>query len=173
MRSFSTTVAALAVLGSSLVSAAPTLLERRDTCLTAADAEYLVTGFASLISAFDATVADKLLYKDFTDISDSINTLGGFPLGSITFPSKAAFIGGQGSQPPVPFDVLAIGPVSCDGIAFRWQAYPGAGMPVKGINILGAIQNEACEWQINSVFSEFNSIVWAEDLGATLTYPTA
>jgi len=140
-------------------------------CLSAGDAAYLVSGFASLLTDFQASVANAILADDFTDTSDSINFLAGIPLGSVTFPSKAAFIAGQGAQPPIGFDVLNIDAVTCNVIAFRWVASVGSQQfPVKGINILYASKSSS-GWQIDTVYSEFNSGAWVNDIGGTCTPP--
>lgn len=87
--------------------------------------------------------------------------------GSTTFPSKAAFIAGQGSQPAIGFTVLNIDAVTCNVIAFRWAATLGPQAPVKGINILYAsnLNGSTAGWQIKSVFSEFNSGTWSQEVG--------
>lgn len=136
-------------------------------CLTSSTAETLVKGFSSLLTAFDVNVANKLLASDFTDTSDSINFLAGIPLGSTTFPSKQAFIAGQGTQPAIGFTVLNIDAVTCETIAFRWAANLGPQTPIKGINILKASNLNATTagWQIKTVFSEFNSGLWSQEVG--------
>ncbi|KEF63550.1 uncharacterized protein A1O9_01528 [Exophiala aquamarina CBS 119918] len=138
-----------------------------DTCLTSTTASDMVNGFASLLTAFDVNVANSLLASDFTDTSDSINFLAGIPLGSTTFPSKEAFIAGQGTQPPIGFTVLNIDAVTCDTIAFRWAATLGPQTPIKGINILNVsnLNGTSTGWQIKSVFSEFNSGTWSQQVG--------
>ena len=74
---------------------------------------------------------------------------------------------GQGTQQPIGFNVLAIEAVTCDTIAFRWTAVLGQGAtPIKGINILktsnkGGKKNTV---QIKSVYSEFNSGLWKQEL---------
>lgn len=137
------------------------------TCLTSTDAQNLVTGFASLLTAYTNATAEALLAGDFSDTSDSINFLAGNPLGSTTFPSKGAFEAGQGSQPPIGFQVLNIDAVTCTVIAFRWEATIGPQTPVKGINILYAENNSGAAdgWQIKTVFSEFNSGLWSQEVG--------
>ena len=126
----------------------------------------MVNGFASLLTAFDVNVANALLASDFTDTSDSINFLAGYPLGSTTFPSKAAFIAGQGSQPAIGFSVLKIDAVTCDTIAFRWAATLGPQTPIKGINILNTSYNTtSATQQIKAVYSEFNSGLWSAQVG--------
>lgn len=136
-------------------------------CLTSSTASTLVSGFSSLLTAFDVNVANALLASDFTDTSDSINFLAGIPFGSTTFPSKAAFIAGQGTQPAIGFSVLNIDAVTCDTIAFRWAATLGPQTPIKGINILKASNLNATTagWQIKTVFSEFNSGLWSQEIG--------
>jgi hypothetical protein len=178
MRSFITIAAATAALVSS-ASAAPPWGFWGDwslnpgKCLNTQSAQYLVDGFGGLLSNYTTANADTLLADDLTDFSDSINSLIGQPVGNATFPSKAAFEAGQGSQPAVPFEVLAIEAVTCDTIAFRWLV----GLPpnpVKGITILKAENNQskADTWQIKTIFSEFNSIAWLEDIGGNVTYPS-
>ncbi|KIX09613.1 uncharacterized protein Z518_00693 [Rhinocladiella mackenziei CBS 650.93] len=137
------------------------------TCLDSSSAEYLVNGFASLLTAYSNATAEALLASNFTDTSDSINFLVGNPLGSVTFPSKAAFEAGQGSQPPIGFTILNIDAVTCDVIAFRWAATLGPDAPVKGINILYAsnLNGTAAGWQVKTVYSEFNSGTWSQEIG--------
>jgi hypothetical protein len=98
------------------------------------------------------------------------------PLGSTTFPSKAAFIAGQGSQPPIGFNVLAIEAATCDTIAFRWTAVLGTGLtPIKGINILKASNKGGKKdtFQIKTVYSEFNSGLWKQELCQIGVIPAA
>jgi hypothetical protein len=141
-------------------------------CLNQNSAQYLVDGFAGLITAYSDADADKLLSDDFTDWSDSINSLAGQPVGKVTFPNKAAFKVGQGAQPAVPLIPVAIEAITCDTIALRWNAT----LPpetVKGITILKASnsQGKADTWQIKTIFTEFNSISWLKDIGGSVTYP--
>lgn len=149
----------------------PAALWGYDPCLTAGSASCLVDGFASLLTAYTNATANSLLANSFTDTSDSINFLGGYPLGSTTFPSKTAFELGQGSQPAIGFKVLNIDAVTCNVIAFRWEAILGTSSPVKGIDILYAANNGG-NWQITSVFSEFNSATWVQEIGGTCTTPS-
>lgn len=141
-------------------------------CLTPASTQYLVNGFGGLLSNYTTANAEKLLSDDFTDFSDSINSLIGAPLGNATFPNKAAFEAGQGAQPAVPFQVLAIDAVTCDTIALRWLI-PLPPNPIKGITILKAenSQGDADSWQIKTIFTEFNSIAWLTDIGGNVTLP--
>lgn len=138
-------------------------------CLTNATATKMVNDFASLLTNYKKSVAEALLASDFTDTSDSINFLGGYPLGSVTFPSKAAFEAGQGSQPAIGFTVDSIDAIACTSLAFRWTAHVGGPDPVKGIDIFIAsnLNGTDAGWQIKTVFSEFNSAAWAIDIGGS------
>jgi hypothetical protein len=144
------------------------------TCLTAESAQYLVAGFSGLLTAFTIADANTYLADSFTDTSDSINFLIGAPLGSTTFPTKEAFIEGQGSQPPIGFTVLNIDAVTCDTIAFRWEAILGSGAPIKGINVIVATNSNGTSngWQIETNYSEFNSATWAIEVGGSCTVPS-
>ncbi len=79
-------------------------------CMTGTQAQTVADNFETLIKAFQASDAENWLTPDFEDYSSSVNTLidSGCPAGpvaldSATFDSRAAFIAGQGSQPPIPF----------------------------------------------------------------------
>lgn len=187
MRSIRVLLRALPLLA--LASASPVPAPAADAdygapygnCLHLGAATQIVNEFLSLISAFNSNTANALLADNFVDTSDSINYLAGVPLGSPTFPSKAAFVQGQGTQPAVPISLLNIDAVTCDGvIAFRWVAFPATGkLGVKGINILytvnGGDKNSVGPggWQISQVFSEFNSAAWIADLGLPCNPPPA
>lgn len=138
-------------------------------CLTNATASYLTNGYGQLLSAYTNATAISLLAADFTDTSDSINWLAGIPLGGPTFASKGAFIGGQGTQPPIGFTVQSI-MFSCTQVAFRWTATVGLKkFPAKGINMFTAsnLNNSAAGWQIQTMYSEFDVGAWEVDIGRT------
>ncbi|OAP58114.1 hypothetical protein AYL99_07204 [Fonsecaea erecta] len=142
-------------------------------CLTQPSVDTLVTGFGQLISNYTDALAETILADNLTDFSDSINSLIGQPVGGATFPSKAAFEAGQGSQPPVPFQLIAIEAYNCDTISLRWIAGLQP-QPVKGITVLKASnsQGQKDTWQISTIYTEFNSIAWLEDIGGNVTYPS-
>ncbi|OAL28473.1 hypothetical protein AYO20_09421 [Fonsecaea nubica] len=180
-----TTIAAVAAT-TSTTSTSSTSSHSSTACLSHAAASSVVNSFASLLTAYDDATAEKLLSPSFTDSSDSTNFLAGKPLGSATFASKRAFQQGQGqaAQPSTKFNVLSIDAVTCDVIAFRWEAVfantgagagEGAGVPVKGINILHTVNptGAADGWQIERVFSEFNSAVWTVGAGGSCAPPPA
>lgn len=135
------------------------------TCLTSDTANSLISGFSKLLTNYDNKTADALLASDFTDTSDSINIIAGYPLGSVTFPSKAAFKAGQGSQPPIGFTVLSVDEIDCTKVGFRWEAVPNLALPnmkVKGINsfVASNLNGTAQGWQLKTMYSEFNSCQW-------------
>jgi hypothetical protein len=103
----------------------------------------------------------------------------------VTFPNRQAFIAGQGQQPPIGFEVLGIDAVSCKDqksavIAFRWLAQVGGNRTggSKGINVLYVSKDKAAGqkgvdgWVIDTVYSEFNSAVWAIEFGGTCAVPS-
>lgn len=143
------------------------------SCLTSADATSLVNSFQSLISNYTLATAEKVLTSDFTDTSDSINMMAGYPLGSTTFPSKAAFEAGQGSQQAVPMSILAIDSVACTSVGFRWAITVNPSKPVvKGINSMITSYNSTQKaWQIKQMFSEFNNCQWINLIGGTCKGP--
>jgi hypothetical protein len=144
------------------------------SCLQPANVEHLVTGFALLVnSTFDPALSADILSVDFTDFSDSINFLTGQTPGSPTFTSLSEFNVGQGGQPPVPLEILAVEAVTCDTVAFRWLAYPGP-LSVKGITIFNAIKANGTSdgWQIKTQYAEFNVAAWTIDTpGGSCTPP--
>jgi hypothetical protein len=183
MHAFTVLVAAAALFTSALSN--PVAAERRwrsyrdynngmANCLRPQDVDHLVTNFALLVnSTFDPARSADILNVDFIDFSDSINFLTGQAPGSATFSSLTQFNIGQGGQPPVPLEVLNVDAVTCDTVAFRWIAYPGA-QSVKGITIFNAIQANGTSngWQIRTQFAEFNVAAWTNDLpGGNCTPP--
>jgi len=142
-------------------------------CLGDADVNHLVNNFALLVnSTFDPARAADILNVDFTDYSDSINFLTGQAPGVPTFNSLIQFDVGQGGQPTVPLEILAIEAATCNVVAFRWMAYPGQ-YSVKGITIFHAVQANGTSngWQIQTQFAEFNVAAWTNDAGGNCTSP--
>lgn len=118
-------------------------------------------------SGYDQAVSDATLATDFTDISDSINFMAGFPLGSVTFTSKAAFDYGQGVlQPEVTVNVLNIWH-DCNTITWRWRIvslpYPVNGINYMEINSDGKIQKN---------YAEFDNGAWLQSFGQNCTTKT-
>ncbi|EXJ87129.1 hypothetical protein A1O3_04087 [Capronia epimyces CBS 606.96] len=165
----------------SMASALPSY-KREGDCIPYDTAVKLVDAFVSTLTAFDADVATNLLAPGFTDTSDSINFLAGIPVGSVTFPSPAAYIAGQGSQPPIGVDILNIDAVTSEGvIVFRWVATVGLDVDtVKGISVLYAVKSGPdpdtvgpSGYQLETLYSEFNSAAWLLDIGGTAAPPAA
>ncbi|KAJ9661045.1 hypothetical protein H2198_002204 [Neophaeococcomyces mojaviensis] len=146
------------------------------TCLTTDTANTLIKGFASLLTNYNNATAGALLASDFTDTSDSINQLAGYPIGSTTFPSKQAFQLGQGSQPKIDFTVLSVDEVTCTNVAFRWSAGVGKKLfPIKGINSFVASNLNGTDqgWQLKTMYSEFNSLGWFLNVGGQIIPPSS
>lgn len=139
-------------------------------------AKEIVANFATLLeyTSYNGTqgapgrgykkdVSDKTLAKDFVDISDSINFMAGFPLGSVTFKDKAAFDYGQGVlQPEVLTETLGVYH-DCDSITWRWKLtpkIPGA-WPVVGINYF-EINKDGL---VQKNYAEFNNGAWLQSFG--------
>jgi hypothetical protein len=78
-------------------------------CMCREDAERVAGNFKDLINLdFNKTLAREAMTVDFVDFSDGVNELinAGCPgpntLGQPTFGSRAEFIAGQSTQPPIP-----------------------------------------------------------------------
>ncbi|RVX74971.1 hypothetical protein B0A52_01248 [Exophiala mesophila] len=167
--------ALITLVSSSALPADP----KSDGCIPAFTAHKIVDDFLKTLTAFTPENAKNLLADaHFSDTSSSINFFTGAPLDSVTFPSKDAFIAGQGAQPPVDVKLLFIDSVTCDGIiTFRWQANFKDTI-AKGINILytkqiGSDANTVGPngFQIQTIYSEFNSATWNLGFGGTCAPP--
>jgi len=175
---FSNILASAAVLA--LASASTLPLAGRDDCIPAATAHKVVDDFILTLTKFDEDNAKNLLADaHFSDTSSSINFFTGAPLDGFTFPNKTAFIGGQGAQPPVNVTLIKMDSVTCDGIiTFRWLAtFPKT--IAKGINVLYTTKTGSDStvvgpkgYQIQTIFSEFNSAAWDLGFGGACTPPT-
>ncbi|KAJ4509053.1 hypothetical protein HRR81_007311 [Exophiala dermatitidis] len=136
-------------------------------CLSPAQATSIVNTFASLLTAPQAadfaSKANALLADSFTDTSGSINLLASQNISGVTFPSKAAFLAGQGAQPPIPTVTTLDIFYTCNKIAWRWVGKGiGSGQyEVKGIDTFTITPSG----QISEVYAEFNSGAWLADIG--------
>jgi hypothetical protein len=174
---FSSVVASTALL--SLASAGSLPLVKKDECIPAVTAHQIVDDFILTLTNFTADNAKNLLADNhFSDTSSSINFFTGAPLDGFTFADKAAFIAGQGAQPPVDVKLIKMDSVTCDGIiTFRWQAeFPNT--IAKGINVLYTVKTGSNAnkvgpdgYQIQTIFSEFNSATWDLGFGGSCTPP--
>lgn len=88
-----------------------------------------------------------------------------FQLGEPTFDSLEAFKEGQGSQPPIPFEILQLWH-TCDTVVIRWRTtvQEGATQIVTGIIVMETEYKDG-DFLIDTVYSEFNSGAWLVDLG--------
>lgn len=99
-------------------------------CLDRSAATYLARSYGSLISNYSLPAASALLTANFTDYSESVNTLinscpqGGvslnLPLLAPTFTSLAQFEAAQGNQPSINFELLNLWH-SCSEVIIRWM----------------------------------------------------
>ncbi|KAI0020360.1 hypothetical protein F4780DRAFT_742120 [Xylariomycetidae sp. FL0641] len=144
---------------------------RGPKCLSSSDSQELADNYADLIGNFSADKADALLTDDFVDISDSINSLAGKPLGSTTFPTKEAFKQGQAALPMIPLVIKEIDAVTCDTVTLRWtQTFGANNQPVQGISVLFASKQDG-EWKLSKILTEFNSLVYLQNLGGNCSSP--
>jgi len=176
MRSFIAAGLSLLALGAT----AQPLEARAATCMTTANSVKVAQNFRALIhEEFNVTLAKTAMTKDFTDYSDSVISLinsgctGPVELTTPTFSTRAEFIAGQSSQPPIPFKILNLWH-TCSTVVIRWRASAGLGPadpqePVTGIIVIETQpnKNKASDqpFLIQTVFSEFNSGAWLYDLG--------
>jgi hypothetical protein len=171
MRSSSVLVWAAALFAGSAVAGDSWAKPRDAFCLCDSDADVIANDFAQLISNYSAALANDVLASDYTDQSDSVNTLidsgttSPIPLGSLTFATKAAFLAGQSTQPNIPFTLLQTWH-TCDTVIIRWVANPGA-QQVQGFDalIVEPSTNSTQPYQIKTTYGEFNSGAWLADLG--------
>jgi len=146
-------------------------------CMSADDAAKVAGNFQALINQpFSVELATAAFTPDFTDYASGVNTLidngctSPVPLDGPTFTSRSAFIAGQSSQPPIPFDILNLWN-NCDTVMLRWRGYNlGPTQPeedVTGMIVIETVpgNDSAQPWLIQTVYSEFNSGAWLYDLG--------
>ncbi|KAL2428786.1 hypothetical protein ABEF95_007284 [Exophiala dermatitidis] len=114
-------------------------------------------------SGYKQDVSDATLSDKFTDISDSINFMAGFPLGSVTFNSKAAFDYGQGVlQPEVSVTTLNVFH-DCNSITWRYRLLPNPQtLPVTGINYMII---DPADGKILKNYAEFDNGAWLQSFG--------
>lgn len=133
----------------------------------------LVDNYAQVVGNYSEALAQSYLFKDFNDTSDSINILAGIPLGSVTFPSKQAFMASQATQPKIPVVVTGTYAVTHDTVVIRYTQTFGAGKVVAGIAILGFVCNqEDRQWKLSEINTEFNSLAYFENIGGSCTSPS-
>ena len=145
------------------------------SCLTDYQAAALVNTFAqgeqtngNETATFNSLI-ESVANSDDQEISDSINFFTGSPYGSVTEPNLAAIEAGHAHSGNGVYQITTLNIWhTCNVITWRWRfvLYPGA-TPVQGFNVfvLGS------DGKIDETYIEFNSAVWAQDTGYTITPP--
>lgn len=145
----------------------------RDLANSPATVTSLVNLYAGLIGNYSDDLGQSFLSSSFKDTSDSINALAGIPLGSVTFGSRAAFLANQATQPDITLVVAATSAVTCDTVVIRWtQTFGQNPQPVAGISIL-VFACEGGEWKLKTLYTEFNSLIYFENIGGTCALPSS
>ncbi|KAK5168801.1 uncharacterized protein LTR77_006110 [Saxophila tyrrhenica] len=149
----------------------------RRHCLTQRMADKFVSRFIGVLEHKETDLGnftetmEIMLADDFQEISDSINSLAGIPLGSVTTGSKEEYIQETQNAPPDSnIETIFTAVAACRNIIWHWN-FPTVGSaqyPVKGMNYFEL--NENC--QIDTMRIEFNSIAWGADTGFTTTPPS-
>ena len=146
-------------------------------CMSADDAALVAANFQHLIDEpFSEELATSALTPDFVDYASGVNTLinqgcaAPLDLTAATFTSRDAFIAGQSSQAPIPFEILNLWN-NCDNVMLRWRTHDlGPTQPPETVTGMVVIEttesgDDTNPWQIQTVYSEFNSGAWLYDLG--------
>jgi len=145
------------------------------SCLTRKKAEDLINTFiqAEQTNGNETTTYNSLIESvansDDQEISDSINFFTGLAYGSVTEPNLAAIEAGHAHSGNGVYQITTLNIWhSCHEIIWRWRfvLFPGA-TPVQGINVF-ALGDDG---KIDQTYIEFNSAVWAQNLGFTVTAP--
>ncbi|EXJ77622.1 hypothetical protein A1O3_09850 [Capronia epimyces CBS 606.96] len=143
-------------------------------CLSQGEAESIVNQYISILTHTNVTAANAtaqaVLDNNYTEISDSILSLEGQPLGTATFAGKQVYINGVLNAPPVQgVNTLEILVAGCTKIIWYWL-FTGIGSAqyeVKGFNLFSITE----AGQIGQVNLEFNSIAWGLDTGYQVIFP--
>jgi len=153
---------------------------RHDHCLSKGEAQQVADNYAQLIRSYTTDLANAALSVDFTDYSESVNTLINecpqgsaavtLPLLSPSFSSRAQFEVGQGQQAPINFQQLGIWH-GCDSVTIRWETTNTANI-TNVRPVVGLITMETCKapagsqypYLIDTVYSEFDAGAWLENL---------
>jgi hypothetical protein len=123
-------------------------------CMTDAEADQVATAWGTLIASYNDALADAVLTENFTDYSESVNTLiNSCPQGdaakpldllAASFTSREQFKIGQGQQPAINFNRLNIWP-GCTSVNIRWMTTNTAPIPnpkpVVGLIAMEVVKN--------------------------------
>ena len=150
-------------------------------CMTDAEADQVATAWGTLIASYNDALADAVLTENFTDYSESVNTLiNSCPQGDAakpldllapSFTSREMFKIGQGQQPAINFNRLNIWP-GCTSVNIRWMTTNTAPIPnpkpVVGLIAMEVVKNQQAgaeyPWLISTVYSEFDAGAWLQNL---------
>jgi hypothetical protein len=150
-------------------------------CMTDAEADQVATAWGTLIASYNDALADSVLTENFTDYSESVNTLiNSCPQGDAakpldllapSFTSREMFKIGQGQQPAINFNRLNIWP-GCTSVNIRWMTTNTAPIPnpkpVVGLIAMEVVKNQQAgaeyPWLISTVYSEFDAGAWLQNL---------
>ncbi|KAI1324380.1 hypothetical protein F5Y16DRAFT_306307 [Xylariaceae sp. FL0255] len=135
-------------------------------CMDATDGRKLASRYADLMGAFTTAKAEALLIEDFSGTSDSTNVFLGKQLGSLTYTSREDFIEEQGQLATAIMNITNVVVSTCDTVVLRWTQQFDI-KPVTGISVLVATMQD--DWMIEMLWSEFNSLVYLEDIGGNYT----
>lgn len=149
-------------------------------CLSDNDAQTVATNWGILIEQYSDSLASAVLSENFTDYSESVNTLiNSCPQGSAaislpllapTFSDRASFQTGQSQQPSINFKQLNIWH-TCDTVMIRWMTTNTANItdvrPVVGLVTMEtskAPSGSQYPFLIDTVYSEFDAGAWLQNL---------
>ncbi|KAI6844417.1 hypothetical protein KC332_g3692 [Hortaea werneckii] len=153
-----------------------------EECVTDEEAENMADVFRQLIQDYSDELALNALTEDFVDYASVVNSLmnrgAQYPknITGPTFDGRQEFMDGQGSQPKIPFTTLNVFH-GCRTVTVRWKTERSANgqpteqamIPVVGIAAMELVpaepENEQYNWRIEALYSEFNSLAWAVNLG--------
>lgn len=156
-------------------------------CLDKNQAQQVATNYGDLIAGYTTELAEAALSLDFTDFSESVNSLivgcpqgsaamqaaaAQLPLLSASFSNRSQFEAGQGQQAPINFFQLNMWH-SCDTVIIRWETTNTANItgvrPVVGLISMETVEAPAGNkfpYQISTVYSEFDAAAWLSNIQA-------
>lgn len=163
---------------------------QQQQCMSDTEAYQLAGLYGELIANFNNVTAEAVLTPNFTDYSESVNTLiRSCPQGDAamhgpqpgpldpTFSSRLQFMVGQGQQPKIHFIPLQIWH-GCTELNIRWMTDNTATRPIPDEKpVVGIITAEVVKspygsqypWWIHTVYSEFDAGTWLQNLQASGT----
>ncbi|KAK3114244.1 hypothetical protein LTR53_007640 [Teratosphaeriaceae sp. CCFEE 6253] len=154
-------------------------------CLSKNEAQQVATNYGNLIAGYTDELAVAALDPQFTDYSESVNSLikdcpqgsaamqavaAKLPLLGPSFTNRTAFQEGQGQQAPINFYQLNMWH-SCDTVIIRWETTNTANItgvrPVVGLismETTKAPEGNEFPYYIATVYSEFDAAAWLKNI---------